>query len=288
MKRIEKESFDKERSLYGKQDIEFVNCNFEGESDGESPLKECRQIRVYDCFFNLRYPLWHDNDVIIKTCIFSNNSRAAIWYTTNITITNSKLFGVKAIRECSNVSIYDSEIKSDEFAWKSNFVLMSNTSLESIHAFFMSNNISIEGMNFNGKYSFQYTKNGAIQNSKLVTKDAFRHSENLTIKNSIIDGEYTGWYSSNLTLVNCIIKGTQPFCYAKNLKLINCTMIDCDLAFEYSSVEANICARGTTSIKNPKDGFINCEGLVQEILTDDSKYKCNCNIKIENINFCKK
>lgn len=70
------------------------------------------------------------------------------------------------------------------------------------------------------------------------TKDAFWHGENITVRNSVVKGEYLAWYSNGLTLENCRIIGTQPLCYCKNLKLISCEMIDCDLAFEKSEVEA--------------------------------------------------
>lgn len=63
------------------------------------------------------------------------------------------------------------------------------------------------------------------------------------------------WYSENLTFENCKIIGTQPFCYCKNLKLIDCEMIDTDLCFEKSEVEATIITP-VVSIKNPMCGTI--------------------------------
>ena len=70
------------------------------------------------------------------------------------------------------------------------------------------------------------------------------------MRNSVVKGEYLAWYSENVTFENCAIIGTQPLCYCKGLKLIGCRMIDTDLAFERSEVEATI-TTPVASIKNP-------------------------------------
>ena len=127
-----------------------------------------------------------------------------------------------------------------------------------------------------GKYSFQYTENVKITNSKFNTKDAFWHCNNVTVKNTVLKGEYIGWYSKNLTLKNCKIIGTQPFCYAENLTLINCTMEQTDLAFEYSSVSAEVKGE-ILSVKNPKSGKIIAD-KIGEIILEDSVYENNCEI----------
>ena len=75
------------------------------------------------------------------------------------------------------------------------------------------------------------------------------------------------WYSDGLTLENCKIIGTQPFCYCKNLRLIHCEMIDTDLCFEKSEVEAEI-TTPVLSIKNPRRGVI-AVPAVEEIIRDD-------------------
>lgn len=66
MKTIEEKTFDKERALYGSEKIKVRRCAFDGPADGESPLKESQDIQVEDCFFNLRYPFWHDDRVKIS------------------------------------------------------------------------------------------------------------------------------------------------------------------------------------------------------------------------------
>lgn len=79
------------------------------------------------------------------------------------------------------------------------------------------------------------------------------------------------WYSEGLTLINCKIIGTQPLCYCKNLKLIQCEMIDTDLAFEKSQVEAAV-TTPVVSIKNPLSGRIYVPE-VGELIMDDENAK---------------
>ena len=46
MKRIQQQTLDQERALYGIKDIEVVDCAFDGPADGESALKEGAGIKV--------------------------------------------------------------------------------------------------------------------------------------------------------------------------------------------------------------------------------------------------
>ena len=98
-------SFDQERALYGIHDAKIKNCRFTGPQDGESFLKETQRIQVEDCFMDLRYPLWHVTDGKIINCQLTPNCRAALWYDKNIQITDSSMMGIKAIRECENVTL---------------------------------------------------------------------------------------------------------------------------------------------------------------------------------------
>ena len=271
MKEIKEKNFPNERDLYASKNLHLFSCTFKGKEDGESALKESENIIIDDCYFDLRYPLWHDKHIAINRSTFTENSRAALWYSRDIKIVSSTLNGIKALRECHNVLLRDLTINSPEFGWKSLQIKGKNIKLVSEYAFLESQDIHLDNLEFSGKYSFQYTKNVVIENSKLDTKDCFWHAQNVTIKNSIVKGEYLAWYSKNLTFINCKITGTQPFCYCKNLKLINCTMEGCDLAFEYSDVKADITS-SIESIKNPYKGKIKVRKVNHLIITNDSKY----------------
>ncbi len=267
MRTIKGQTFPEERALYGEDGISIVNCRFEGELDGESALKECKNIKAESCHFALRYPLWHDNGVSLSACEMTDTCRAALWYSEDISIEASRLHGTKALRECSNINISGSDIISQEFGWMSKNIKIENSSATGEYFMLRAEGLNIEKLNFKGKYSFQYVKNVEVESSNLDTKDAFWHAKNVYIKNSVLKGEYLAWYSDGLTLENCTVIGTQPFCYCRNLKLINCRLESCDLAFERSEVSATITSN-VISIKNPWSGEIVVPS-VGEIIFDE-------------------
>lgn len=267
---IENKNFPNERALYGANEVELKNCTFQGEEDGESALKEARNVSLKDCFMDLRYPLWHDENVALERVEMTANCRAALWYSTRIAIKDSKLHGIKALRECSDVEITNTSVVSPEFGWRDRGIVGKNLSVESEYAFFESSKIRLENFKLKGKYSFQYVHDLVIESSDLDTKDAFWHTKNVYVKDTTIKGEYLAWYAEDITFENCTIIGTQPLCYCKNLKLINCKMIDCDLSFEYSDVDADVIGK-IDSVKNVKSGRVVADNFGEIIITDDSK-----------------
>ena len=91
MKEIANQHYETERSLYNQKDLHLLSCRFEGESDGESPLKESKNIFAESCYFDLRYPFWHDEKVRIVNTIFTEKSRAAFWYDFDVEVHQSQL-----------------------------------------------------------------------------------------------------------------------------------------------------------------------------------------------------
>ena len=266
MKFYENMSFDEERALYGSDGVGVRNCRFDGERDGESAFKESRDVRAENSYFNLRYPFWHDEGVEIDNCELTPLCRAALWYSNNISVSNSKLHGIKALRECSDIKISDSDISSLEFGWFSKDIEMRDTHAEGEYFMMRSERLDFEGVSLKGKYSFQYITDSTFENCNFDTKDAFWHAKNVTIRNSIIKGEYLAWYCENVTFENCVITGTQPLCYCKGLRLINCEMHSADLAFERSEVDAEI-TTPMISIKNVSSGRVSVPA-VDEIICD--------------------
>lgn len=269
---IENKIMDEERALYGCENVIIHNCKFQGDADGESALKECGRVQAENCLFDLRYPLWHDRAVILDGCELTESCRAALWYSSNIVVTDTKMHGIKALRECKHAVVKNSEIISPEFGWSTDGISFTDVKATSEYFLFRAKNVTARGLTFKGKYSFQYVDGGIITDSTLDTKDAFWHSKNITVENCTVIGEYLGWFAKNLTFKNCTIIGTQPLCYCKNLKLIDCVMQNADLAFERSQVQATLRDK-IDSIKNPYKGFIKVRS-VGEIVRDDPKAKC--------------
>lgn len=252
---ITDKTFDEERALYGQSNIIVRNCSFDGPADGESAFKEGKEVEVENCFFNLRYPFWHDDGLKINASEMTELCRAALWYSHNIEIIGTKLHGIKALRECGNVTMRGCSIISPEFGWSVQGIAMEDCTVESEYFMMRSANLTFREVQMKGKYSFQYITDSVFEDCVFDTKDAFWHAKNVTIRNSTIKGEYLAWYSENITFENCKIIGTQPLCYCNGLKLINCEMTDTDLSFERSHVEATLTAP-IVSIKNPLSGHI--------------------------------
>ncbi len=265
-------SFDEERALYGLDSAMVKNCFFDGPADGESAFKEGRNIIVDTCFFNLRYPFWHDVGLEIKSSEMTELCRAALWYSKDIKITDTKLHGIKALRECENVTMRGCDVISPEFGWSVNGLKMNDCKAESEYFMMRAEKLAFHNVQMKGKYSFQYIKNSEFADCSFDTKDAFWHAKNVTVKNSVVKGEYLAWYCEDVTFENCKIIGTQPLCYCKGLKLVNCEMLDADLAFERSDVEAEIVAP-MISIKNPLSGKISLPS-VGEIIKDIPGVEC--------------
>ena len=267
MKLIQNQNFDAERAFYGCENTRVENCTFDGPADGESAFKECRNIEVSDCYFNLRYPFWHDVGAKIEKSEMTSLCRAPLWYSENIEITDSKLHGTKALRECANVTIQNCDIISAEFGWMIQNIQMINSAATGEYFMMRSTDLRFENVKLTGKYSFQYITNAYFEDCNFDTKDAFWHAKNVLVRNCTIKGEYLGWYCENVTFINCTIIGTQPLCYCKGLKLIDCEMVDADLCFERSEVEATLTSP-VISIKNPRAGRIVLPSCGEQIWDD--------------------
>ena len=276
MRVVQNKTFDAEREFYESSDVIIKNCTFEGPANGESAFKESRNISVQGCLWRLRYPFWHDEGLEICDTELTDTCRAALWYSGNIKIKDSRLHGIKALRECHDVSIEGCSIVSAEFGWSVNKISMKDSRAEGEYFMMRSSNLCFRGVELQGKYSFQYIENALFENCNFNTKDAFWHAKNVVVKNSTIKGEYLAWYAENITFENCTIIGTQPLCYCRGLRLINCRMEQADLSFEKSEVEATLTAP-VISIKNPTSGHISLPS-VGEIIQDDPRSRCEIKI----------
>ena len=90
MKVIENQTFDMERALYGCDGVLVKDCSFDGPADRESAFKEGKNIEVQHCFFNLRYPFWHDHGLVIENSDMTELCRAALWYSDHVEIRDTR------------------------------------------------------------------------------------------------------------------------------------------------------------------------------------------------------
>jgi hypothetical protein len=265
MEKLLNSTYEGERALFQGRDLEIDNCVFQ---NGESPLKESQNIIVKNSTFGWKYPLWYSKNVEVSNTTFEVMSRSGIWYTENITLNNCNIIAPKEFRRSKNITIVDSEFKdATETLWNCENVTLKNVVAKGDYLLMNSKGVNIDNLTLNGNYVLDGAKDIVVKNSILNAKDSFWNCENVVVENTKIVGEYIGWNSKNVTFINCEIESHQGFCYMENLKLVNCTLKNTDLAFEYSTVDAEINSK-VDSIKNPTKGVIKCLGYDELILDD--------------------
>jgi len=275
---IKNKEFGGERPLFGITDARLEDIVI---TDGESGIKQCRNIEAVGSKFYGKYPFWHVEGCKISNCYFAPESRSAIWYTNDLEMRDCVIDAPKFFREMRNVFLERVVINdADETFWKVDNLKLKDVELHGgTYPFMFSRNIEVDGLVSDAKYVFQYCKDVVIRNARITTKDSFWECENVTVYDSEIDGEYLGWHSKNLRLVNCHLKGEQVLCYADSLVLENCSFdADCDRVFEYSSVQADI--RGhIENIKNPTSGHIIADSIGGVTLDEFVRKPADCIIE---------
>lgn len=278
MKEYRQQFFKGERALYAENDAKIYDCIFD---EGESPLKESKNIEVYDSQFKYKYPLWYSDNIKIDHCNWLEMGRSGVWYTNNIKVKDSLITAPKNFRRCDGVSLENVQLtNAEETFWNCKNITLKNVSAKGHYFAMNSENIEIDSLKLDGNYSFDGAKNITVRNSVLLSKDSFWNAENVTVYDSYICGEYLGWNSKNLTFVNCTIESLQGFCYIDNLTLKNCKLINTTLAFEFvENVDAQITTK-IDSVFNPISGTIKADEIdtliVEPDMVDPSKTVITC------------
>ncbi len=266
MQNVTRENLFGERALFNSNDLHITECVFD---NGESPLKESSNIKIDECLFRWKYPLWYCNNIKADRCTFFDMARAGIWYTKNIEVKNTVYQAPKGFRRCDNLTLENIAFThAQETLWSCNDVKIKDVTVKGDYFAMNCSNMEIDNLTLDGNYSFDGVKNMTIRNSHLISKDAFWNTENVTVYDSFITGEYLGWNAKNLTLVNCVIESLQGMCYVDNLVMKDCKLFNTNLAFEYSNVNAEITG-DVISVLNPKSGTIKAEHIGELIIEKD-------------------
>ena len=258
--------FTGERALFSSSELNIRDAVF---ADGESPLKESRQIRLDGCIFKWKYPLWYCNGVSVRQTTFLDSARSGIWYTDGITMNDCTIDAPKTFRRSKNILLKNVRMpNARETLWSCRDVNLYDVTVAGDYFGMGSIGVTADRLMISGNYAFDGALNVMIRNSRLISKDAFWNCENVEVYDSLIIGEYLGWNSKNVKFVNCTIESNQGLCYMDGVTLVNCKLVNTDLAFEYSSVNADICS-SVLSVKNPREGVISAESI-GEIILDES------------------
>lgn len=266
MKKIGQERLTGERALFAARDCEIEETIFD---DGESPLKESRNISLRACMFKWKYPLWYAKEIGVRDSTWFDMARAGVWYSERVRVTDCAIEAPKNFRRCHDLTLrHVSFANAAETLWECDGVTLSDVTAKGDYFAMNSRNMTADNLTLYGNYSFDGCRNLTVRNSRLLSKDAFWNCEDVRAENCFISGEYLGWNTKRLTLIDCTIESLQGLCYVEDLVLRNCRLLNTTLAFEYSTVDAEIVGR-VDSVKNPTSGRIVADEIGELILESD-------------------
>lgn len=265
MKLLKQGYYTGERVLYHEEDLMIEDATFDA---GESPLKECRNIEIKNSIFKWKYPLWYCHRIRIDESTILDTARSGIWYTEDIQIRQSIIEAPKTFRRSKQIDLKQVYLpNADETLWNCEDITLEQVSAKGNYFGMNAQNVKITDFQLDGNYAFDGGKHIEIHRAKMLSKDSFWNCEDVTIYDSLIIGEYLGWNSKNITLINCTIDSLQGMCYMENLKLVNCKLLNTNLTFEFSTVDAVVTSK-IDSVKNPISGHIVAKEIGEIILDE--------------------
>ena len=267
IKEIRQKYLTGERALFAAENLKIYDTIF---AEGESPLKESKNIELFGSMFKWKYPLWYAKNITVQDGTWFETARSGVWYSDNISITDAVIEAPKNFRRCCGIRLKNVSMpNAAETLWQCKSVIMEQVTAKGDYFAMNSEDIMARDLQIIGNYSFDGAKNIEVHNAKMLSKDAFWNSDNVTVYDSFIFGEYLGWNAKNLTLVNCTIESLQGLCYVDNLVMKNCKLINTKLAFEYSTVDADISGK-IDSVLNPIGGIIRAD-YIDELTIENGK-----------------
>lgn len=270
-----------ERALFATEDAEIYNSVFR---DGESPLKESREISLYDCLFQWKYPLWYCKRIKVQGGAFLETARSGIWYTEDIEIQDTVIDAPKTFRRARGIKLNRVTLaNAEETMWNCSDITLKDVTVRGNYFCMNTSGVYAEGLTVSGNYAFDGAKRVEIRGARLISKDAFWNCEDVAVYDSLIVGEYLGWNSKNIKFVNCTIESNQGMCYMDNVTLENCKLINTDLAFEYSSVDADVHSH-IVSVKNTASGRVVADSIGEIIMEENRVDTSKSEITVRNKN----
>ena len=254
-----------ERALFRSKDLSIEYSIF---ADGESPLKESRDISLKNTSFQWKYPLWYCRNITVQDCDFAEMARAGIWYTDNITVADTLYEAPKGFRRVKGLTLRNVDLPhAEETLWHCSDVTLENVVAKGDYFAMNCDHMKLDQFRLVGNYCFDGCHDVEVHHAKMLSKDAFWNCENIMVYDSYICGEYLGWNSRNVTFVNCVIESLQGMCYMDNVVMKNCRLLNTTLAFEYSTADVETAGR-IESVKNPSAGVIRAGEIGELILNE--------------------
>lgn len=265
MQEIKEQRLTGERALFRSKDLSIEYSIF---ADGESPLKESRDISLKNTSFQWKYPLWYCRNITVQDCDFAEMARAGIWYTDNITVADTLYEAPKGFRRVKGLTLRNVDLPhAEETLWHCSDVTLENVVAKGDYFAMNCGHMKLDQFRLVGNYCFDGCHDVEVHHAKMLSKDAFWNCENIMVYDSYICGEYLGWNSRNVTFVNCVIESLQGMCYMDNVVMKNCRLLNTTLAFEYSTADVETAGR-IESVKNPSAGVIRAGEIGELILNE--------------------
>lgn len=265
MQEIKEQRLTGERALFRSKDLSIEYSIF---ADGESPLKESRDISLKNTSFQWKYPLWYCRNITVQDCDFAEMARAGIWYTDNITVADTLYEAPKGFRRVKGLTLRNVDLPhAEETLWHCSDVTLENVVAKGDYFAMNCDHMKLDQFRLVGNYCFDGCHDMEVHHAKMLSKDAFWNCENIMVYDSYICGEYLGWNSRNVTFVNCVIESLQGMCYMDNVVMKNCRLLNTTLAFEYSTADVETAGR-IESVKNPSAGVIRAGEIGELILNE--------------------
>ena len=265
MQEIKEQRLTGERALFRSKDLSIEYSIF---ADGESPLKESRDISLKNSSFQWKYPLWYCRNITVQDCDFAEMARAGIWYTDNITVADTLYEAPKGFRRVKGLTLRNVDLPhAEETLWHCSDVTLENVVAKGDYFAMNCDHMKLDQFRLVGNYCFDGCHDVEVHHAKMLSKDAFWNCENIMVYDSYICGEYLGWNSRNVTFVNCVIESLQGMCYMDNVVMKNCRLLNTTLAFEYSTADVETAGR-IESVKNPSAGVIRAGEIGELILNE--------------------
>ena len=162
MYKIANQEFGGERPLYCARDLYLENVTVHA---GESALKETANITAENCVFEGKYPFWICDGFIVRNCLFREGARAALWYSKNLQMSDTRVEAPKMFREMDGITLKRVVLAhAGETLWSCRHIDIEDVEADGADYLFMhSSDIKVKGLRLNGNYSFQWARDVVIR-----------------------------------------------------------------------------------------------------------------------------
>ena len=160
-----------ERALFQARELVIDRCIFE---NGESPLKEGRNLRLNQVSFKWKYPLWYCRNITVSDSAFFEMGRAGIWYTDDITMTDCLYEAPKGFRKVRRGRIANVRFpNAQETLWNCEDMELENVTARGDYFAMNLSRARISGLDLVGNYGFD----GASDQGCLLEFRKHHHQE---------------------------------------------------------------------------------------------------------------